>query len=590
MRGKTQSVTLKNIPRNDGAWYLFCWFLDLKVMIEMTRIFPRSWRVVLGLPVLALLVACGGGSDDSGGNGGLSRVEQGNRDGVLHYGNGIEPEGLDPHIVTGESENKIVSALFEGLVTKNPETLEAEPGVAESWEISEDGTVYTFHLREDSLWSNGDTVTAEDFVWSWMRLLTPELGAQYNYNLFPVENAERYANGEIKDFNLVGVKALDDFTLQVQLNSPTPYFLQLLDHYSTFPVHRPTIEQFGTISDQLSPWARVGNLVGNGPFTLTEWQINSHLRVEKNPDYWDADKVRLNAVVFYPTENLVTEDRMYRDGQLHRTKEILLDRIAGYRAERPEEVTIEPWLGSYFYMFNTTKAPFDDVRVRKALAMAIDRELLVESILADIFQPSYSLTPPDTLGYFPPKTFSYDPEGARQLLAEAGYPGGEGFPAFDVLYNTHEDHRRLAVALQQMWASELNVPAQLVNQEWKVYLENQDNMNYDVSRRGWIGDYVDPNTFLDMYVTDGGNNKTGFSSARYDEIILREAPRTLDRDARYELYKEAETILMESMAILPIYTYSTKHLMHPSLHGMPSNIMDYVNLKYVWLEPEVSSE
>lgn len=558
-------------------------------MIKMTRNFPRTWRAALGLPVLALLVACGG-SEDSGGSGGLSRVEQGNRDGVLHFGNGIEPEGLDPHIVTGVSENKIVSALFEGLVSKSPETLEPVPGVAESWEISDDGMRYTFNLREDSLWSNGDTVTAHDFVWSWMRLLTPELGAQYNYNLFPVENAERYANGEIKDFNLVGVKALDDFTLLVQLNSPTPYFLQLLDHYSTFPVHRPTIEEFGTISDRLSPWARPGNLVGNGPFTLTEWQINSHLRVEKNPDYWDADRVRLNAVMFYPTENLVTEDRMYRDGQLHYTNEILLDRIPGYRADRPEEVSIEPWLGSYFYMFNTNRAPFDDVRVRKALAMVIDRELLVDSILQGIVEPSYSLVPPDTLGYFPPKTFSYDPDQARQLLAEAGYPDGEGFPAFDVLYNTHEDHRRLAVALQQMWASELNIPAQLVNQEWKVYLENQDNMNYDVSRRGWIGDYVDPNTFLDMYVTDGGNNKTGFSDPRYDEIILNEAPRTLDRDARYELYREAETLLMESMSILPIYTYSTKHLIHPSAHGLTPNIMDYTNLRYVWLEPEVAAE
>ncbi len=555
----------------------------------MTSHFPRTWRALLGFAAVALLVGCGGGSDESGGSG-LTRVQQGNLNGVLHFGNGIEPEGLDPHIVTGVSENKIVSTLFEGLVTKSPVTLEAEPGVAESWEISEDGMLYTFNLRQDSRWTNGDTVTAHDFVWSWQRLLTPELGAQYNYNLFPVENAERYANGEIKDFSLVGVKALDDFTLQVQLRSPTPYFLQLLDHYSTYPVHRPTIEQFGTISDRLSPWARPGNLVGNGAFTLKEWQINSHLRVEKNPDYWNAENVRLNAVVFYPTENLVTEDRMYRDGQLHYTNEILLDRIPGYQAERPDEVSIVPWLGSYFYMFNTTRPPFDDVRVRKALAMVIDRELLVDSILQGIVKPSYSLVPPDTLGYFPPKTFSYDPEQARQLLADAGYPNGEGFPAFDVLYNTHEDHRRLAVALQQMWASELNIPAQLMNQEWKVYLENQDNMNYDVSRRGWIGDYVDPNTFLDMYVTDGGNNKTGFSNPRYDEIILNEAPRALDRDERYALYHEAETLLMEEMAILPIYTYSTKHLIHPSVRGLTPNIMDHTNFNYVWLEPEVAAE
>lgn len=546
--------------------------------------FSRAWRTWLGLSVLAVLVGCSGGEESGGSGGGLSRVEQGNLDGVLHFGNGVEPEGLDPHIVTGVSENKIVSALFEGLVSKHPETLEPVPGVAETWDVSEDGMVYTFNLRDDAVWSNGDAVTAEDFVWSWKRILTPELGAQYNYNLFSVENAERYANGEISDFNLVGVKALDSRTLQVQLRTPTPYFLQLLDHYSTFPVHRPTIEQFGTISDRLSPWARVGNIVGNGAFTLTEWQINSHVRVEKNPNYWNSENVALNAIMYYPTENLVTEDRMYRDGQLHYTNEIVLDKIPVYQQEMPEQVQIEPWLGTYYYMFNTTREPFDDVRVRKALAMVVDRDLLVDTVMQGIVEPAYALTPPGTLGYFPPKTFAYDPEAARALLAEAGYPDGEGFPVFDVLYNTQESHRRMAVALQQMWASELNIPAQLVNQEWKVYLENQDNMNYDVSRRGWIGDYVDPNTFLEMYVTDGGNNKTGFSSERYDEIMLREAPATLDRDARYELYREAETILMESMAILPIYTYSTKHLIHPSVKGMPPNIMDYQNFNYVSLE------
>lgn len=549
----------------------------------MTPHFSRIWRTWLGLTVLAVLVGCSGG-DESAGGGGLTRVEQGNLDGVLHFGNGVEPEGLDPHIVTGVSENKIISALFEGLVSKDPYTLEPVPGVAETWDISDDGMIYTFHLRDNAKWSNGDTVTAEDFVWSWKRLLTPELGAQYNYNLFPVENAERYANGEVKDFDLVGVKALDDYTLQVQLRTPTPYFLQVLDHYSTFPVHRPTIESYGTISDRLSPWARVGNIVTNGAFTLSEWQINSHVRVEKNPNYWNADTVQLNAIVYYPTENLVTEDRMYRDGQLHYTNEIVLDKIPVYKREIPEQVQITPWLGSYFFMFNTTKAPFDDVRVRKALAMTIDRDLLVDTVMQGIVEPAYALVPPDTLGYFPPKTFEYNPDKARELLAEAGYPDGEGFPAFDVLYNTHESHRRMAVALQQMWATELNIPAQLVNQEWKVYLENQDNMNYDVSRRGWIGDYVDPNTFLEMYVTDGGNNKTGFSNARYDEIILREAPATLDREARYKLYKEAETILMDAMPILPIYTYSTKHLIDPSVKGMPPNIMDYQNFNYVSLE------
>jgi len=258
----------------------------------------RRIRTALLLMATLVLAACGGEQQSESG---LTRVQQGSLDGVIHFGNGVEPEGLDPHIVTGVAENKIVSALFEGLVTKNPETLEVEPGMAESWEISADGRVYTFHLRENAQWSNGDPVTAVDFHWSWQRLLTPELGAQYNYNLFPVVNAEAYANGEISDFSEVGVEVIDDLTLRVELRNPTPYFLQLLDHYSTFAVHRPTIERFGSMSDRLSPWARPGNIVSNGPFELTEWQINSHVRVEKSDTYWDADTIRLNAIVYYPT-------------------------------------------------------------------------------------------------------------------------------------------------------------------------------------------------------------------------------------------------------------------------------------------------
>lgn len=543
----------------------------------------RGQRYALILIASLLLGACGG---EEGSERGMTRVEQGTRDGVIHFGNGVEPEGLDPHVVTGVSENKIVSALFEGLVSKHPETLEVVPGVAESWDISEDGKTYTFHLREDARWSNGDPVTAVDFHWSWQRLLTPALGAQYNYNLFPVVNAEAFANGEIDDFSEVGVEVIDEHTLRVELNNPTPYFLQLLDHYSTFAVHRPTIEKFGGPADRLSPWARPGNIVTNGAFELTEWEINSHVRVEKSDQYWNAENTRLNAIVFYPTENLVTEERMFRDGQLHYTNEMVLDKIPVYREENPEVVRIVPWLGSYFYMFNTTRPPFDDERVRKAIAMAVDRQLLVDSVMQGIVEPSYALVPPDTLGYFPPKTFGYDPDAARALLAEAGYPDGEGFPQADLLYNTSESHRRLAVAIQQMLRQELGINIQLVNQEWKVYLENQDNFNYDMSRRGWIGDYVDPNTFLDMYITDGGNNKTGFSDPRYDEIIMELAPNALDREERYELYREAETILMNAMPILPVYTYSTKHLIDPSVKGMPPNIMDYINWNYVWLQDD----
>ena len=534
----------------------------------------------IALSMILLLAACGG---DSGGE---TRVEVGNREGVFHFGNHSEPQGLDPHIVTGVPEHHILTALFEGLVTKNPETLEPEPGVAESWDISDDGMTYTFHLRNNAKWSNGDPVTAEDFRWSWQRAISPLLGSEYSYMYYPIENAEAYNLGNEPDFSKVGVSVLDYYTIQVKLNSPTPYFLQLLDHYSMFPVHRATVEKFGSATDRLSQWAREGNIVTNGAFALTEWQINSHLRVEKSPLYWDADKVKLNAIVFYPTENLVTEERMFRDGQLHRTEEIPLEKIKTYQAEQPEITHIAPWIGSYFYMLNTTREPLTDVRVRKALAMAVDRALIADTVTQGVYRASTALVPPGTVGYSPPHLFDYDPEQARQLLAEAGYPGGQGFPPIDILYNTHEDHRKIAVAIQQMFMQNLNIQVNLVNQEWKVYLDSHNNMNYDISRRGWIGDYVDPYTFLSMYITDGGNNKTGFSNARYDEIVLKEAPAELDRDKRYALYHEAETILLENMPILPIFTYQYKHLFTTSVKGMPDNIMGYYNYKYVYLEPE----
>ncbi len=538
-------------------------------------------RLALLLTAALTLAACGGSE---------TRVERGNREGVLHFGNGAEPQALDPHIVTGVPEHNIIQALFEGLVTKNPETLEIEPGVAESWDISEDGTRYTFHLREDARWSNGDPVTAEDFRWSWQRALTPELGNQYNYMYFAIENAEAFATGEIEDFSQVGVEVLDRRTLQVQLNEPTPYFLQILDHYSTFPVHRPTLEAAGSPTDRLTQWARVDSMVSNGPFELTAWQVNDRIRVEKRESYWDAEAVDLNAIVFYPISNQVTEERMFRDELLHVTGTVPLDKISVYRQNEPELIEISPYLGTYYYMINTRREPFDDARVRRALAMAVDRQLLTDTVMQGIVEPAYAITPPGTLGYEPPRTFSHDPGRARELLAEAGYEDGEGFPTFEILYNTQDAHRRIAVAIQEMWREELGIDVELVNQEWQVYLENQQNMNYDISRRGWIGDYVDPNTFLDMFITGGGNNNTGFSDSRYDRIISELAPAAQQRERRYELFREAETILMEAMPIIPLYTYQSTHLKHPGVQGMPPNIQDYFNYKYVSLDPEATEE
>ncbi len=516
--------------------------------------------------------------------GGETNVESGNRLKILHYGNYGEPQGLDPHVVTGVPEHHIVSALFEGLVQKNPYTLEVEPAAAKSWDVSADGRVYTFKLREDARWSNGDPVTAEDFAWSWWRALQPALGSQYVFMYFPIKNAERFFNGEIEDFDKVGIKALDQHTLRVELNNPTPYFLQLLDHYSLFPVHPPTIKKYGEPHESYTRWTRPENIVSNGPFVLEEWRLFKYLSVRKNELYWDAARVRLNGIRFYPIDKQTTEERMFRAGQLHSTEDIPIDRIPWYRANRPDLIKIAPYVGSYLYRVNTRREALADVRVRQALAMSIDRETLINTVLNGIFTPAYAVVPDGLLGYQPPKLFDYNPDKARQLLAQAGYPNGEGFPGFELQYNSHEQHRKIAIAVQQMWNKNLNISVQLQNKDWKVYLDDETTGNYDVSRGGWIGDYVDPNTFLDMWTSESGVNRTGFANARYDDLVLQQAPRAASHEQRLELFREAETILMENMPILPIYTYSSKHLVHPSVQGMPSNYMDYKNYRYVDLQ------
>lgn len=537
------------------------------------------WNKFYSLIIVFCLLLIGGCS-----GGGESNVTTGNRDGILHWGNGTDPQELDPHIVTGVPEHHILTALLEGLVLKNPETLEPIPGVAERWEVSNDGRIYTFHLRHNARWSNGDTVTANDFAWSWWRALQPALGNQYAYMFFPIKNAEAYLNQKIDDFSQVGVKVLDDYTLRVELANPTPYFLQLLDHYSMFPVHRPTIEKFGAADERGSLWTRPGNFVGNGPFMLTEWQLFKKVDVAKNPYYWDATAVKLKGIRFHPTENVTTEERMFRSGQLHHTASIPIDKVAVYKKNNPELLHSYPYLGNYFYRINTKSPHLSDKRVRRALAMSINGKQLVEQVTKGGEVPAYTFTPPDTLGYTAKGGFEFNPEKARQLLVEAGYPNGEGFPVTELLYNTSEGHRKIAVAIQQMWNQYLGVNITLNNQDWKVYLNSVDNGDYAIARAGWIGDYVDPNTFLDMWITGGGNNRTGWSNARYDELILKLAPTASDRETRYKLMAEAEAILLDEMPVIPIYIYNSKSLVHPSLKGLTPNILDYTVYKYLSLD------
>lgn len=504
---------------------------------------------------------------------------------IINVGNGAEPEGLDPHIVTGVPEHHILITLFEGLVRMNPKTLEPIPGVAERWEISDDGREYTFHLRSGAQWSNGDPVTAHDFTYAWRRILTPSLGAEYAYMLYPMKNAQAYNEGTLTDFAQVGCEAVDDHTLKVTLDYPTPYFFQLQCHYSWFPIHQKTIEQFGAMDDRASKWTRPGNLVGNGPYVLTRWVPNSVIEVRPNPHYWNAQSVRNGGIDFYPINDELAEERMFRAGELHITENVPPAKVPEYRKNNPEVLRIDPWIGAYFYRVNTNRPPLDDKRVREALAMAIDREAITSKIMQAGETPAYFLTPPDTAGYTCKSRIPYDPERARQLLAEAGYPGGKGFRTIDILYNTMDRHQMIAEAIQQMWKQTLGIDVTLTNQEWKVYLNSTSNavMDFDLARAGWIGDVVDPINFLECFTTGNGNNRTGWGDADYDALV-QQAREQNDPARRNALYQQAETLLLDEVPILPIYHYTRAYLIQPNVRGFQGNVLAYYTYQDVYLD------
>jgi oligopeptide transport system substrate-binding protein len=510
-------------------------------------------------------------------------VDLGTEQQILHLGNGTEPAEVDPHTTTGIPEYHLQMALFEGLVSKHPETLEIVPAVAEQWNISEDGLVYTFHIRTNAKWSNGEALVANDFVLSWQRALSAALGNQYASMLYSIKNAEAYHLGKITDFAEVGVKTLGDHTLQITLENPTPYFLQILDHHSAYPVHVPTLLKYGRMDEAATRWTRAENFVGNGPFVIKEWTPGKVFSVVRNSHYWDEANVKLNEIRFYPIDQSLVEERMFKAGQLHKTETMPSTKIERYRKQNSTQYKGYLYFGTYFYLFNVTKKPLDDVRVRKALAYSVDRESITRNITKGGQMPTYALTPPETLGYTSRAKMTYDIELARKLLAEAGYPDGKGFPKLELVYNTSQDHQKIAVAIQQMWKKALNIDITLQNQEWKVFLNNQQLLNYQISRRGWIGDYIDPYTFLELFVTNGGNNNTGWSNARYDEL-LRLSTSAKSREERYEYFQEAEQILVDEAPILPIYNYTTNYLLSEDLKGYYPNTMDYHPYKYMYLE------
>lgn len=517
------------------------------------------------------LYGCGAETDRAEPIGGASGQELAEEQ-VLRWGNGAEPGSLDPHRTQGVPGSNIGRDLFEGLTSEAPDgTVIA--GAAESWEISDDGKTYRFFLRPEARWSNGDPVTADDFVYSLRRSLDPATLSNYTFILNPILNAEAVAAGELPTTE-VGVRALDTHTLEIQLENITPYFLGLLTHSASYPVHPPSAEAHG------NQYARPGNLVSNGAYRLEEWVVQSHVKLVRNENYWDNGRTTIDEVWYYPTEDQTAELSRFRAGELDLSNAIPKRQVDWIRENLPEELVISPYLGTYYFGFNLTRPPFqDNPELRRALALAVDRDIITGQVTNAGEVPAYGWVPPVqnyTGQQMTEAAWSQEERvaEARRLYALAGY-SEENPLRTRILYNTQEDHRRIAVAIASMWKQTLGVEVEILNQEWKVFLDTrQQKIETEIYRSGWIGDYNDAYTFAELFASGSGLNHTGYSSPDYDRL-LREASAEGDMKRRAELLQQAERVLVEDLPIMPLYFYVTARLVRPWVGGFTPNIMDH---------------
>ena len=485
--------------------------------------------------------------------------------------NGPDPESLDPAIITSQADGRIVSALFEGLTRFNAVTAQAEPALAKRWDISGDGTVYTFHLRNGLKWSTGESITSHDVVYSWRRAIDPATASDYAGMLFYVKNAEAINAGKTTDLSQLGVRAIDDKTVRVQLTAPTPFFLELCAFWTLAVVPEKAITLYS------NQWCLRQPLPVSGSHSLEFWHVRDRVRLRKNPLYWDAANTRNNIVDLLPVESPATAINLFEAGQADVIwdKSLLPTELLDALSQRPDFHKFD-YLGSYFVRFNTTKKPLNDPRVRKAMALAIDKARVVEKYTKGGEQPAEHFVPPGTDHYTSPRGLAHDVGLARGLLAEAGYPGGKGFPTdFEYLFNSSPLNKNIAVELQRMWEETLGIQVKLRQAEHKVYLAAQSALDYHVTRSSWIGDYNDPNTFLDMFMTQNGNNRTGWANADYDQLI-RLANATTEPAKRNGLFRQAETILIaDELPIFPLFFYVGINIYSPErIGGIHPNILD----------------
>jgi oligopeptide transport system substrate-binding protein len=501
--------------------------------------------------------------------------------GELRIANSGEPDTLDPHHVEGTWENRIIGDMFLGLTT---EAVDASviPGAAESWEVSDDGKVYTFTLR-DHTWSDGTPVTADDFVFAMQRILDPAEAAEYASLLYTIKNAKALNEGAIEGMDQLGVRALDPRTLEVTLENPTPYFIEQLTHYTAFPVPRHKVEELG------DDWIKPGNIVGNGPYTAVEWLPNTHVKLEKNAAFYDAGNVSIDTVYYYPAEERNAATKRFRAGEIDIQYDFASEQIGWLKENLPDATRIAPYLGIYYYVINIRNAPFDNQALRQALAMAIDREAIADKVLRTGELPAYSFVPPGTGNYGEPayvdwKDMRYQERlaKAKELMAEAGF-GADNPLKLQLRYNTSETHKKVAIAVAAMW-KQLGVEAEQLNSEVKVHYDDLQEGNFQVARAAWIADYNDAQNFL--YLMDSSTgvlNYAGYANEEFDRRMA-EASRTADLAARADLMRQAEAVAMADMPNIPIYYYVSKDLVAPYVKGWVDNTKDIHRTRWLSVE------
>ncbi|GHA57946.1 ABC transporter substrate-binding protein [Photobacterium aphoticum] len=482
----------------------------------------------------------------------------------LVRGNGDEVPTLDPSYSSDTASSRVISDMFEGLVTQSPDG-DIIPALATHWDTSADGKTYTFHLRDNIQWSNGDPITALDFEYSFKRVIDPHKAAPYSwyYTTAHILNADKITQGKMAPDKL-GVKALDAKTLQITLDRPVPYLVKMLTHESTFPVYRQAIEKYG------DAWTKPENIVTSSAYKLTHWTLNERIVLERNPKYWNNEKTVIEQVTYLPIADLTAEYNRFRTGEIDITSSFPLEQYNAIKKQRPDELLTMPSLGTYYYLFNVHRKPFDDPRVRKALAYAIDRDIVTTAILGQGQVPAYGVTPPSVEGFDPPKlawgklSQKERNKAAKALLAEAGY-GPSNPLSFELVYNTSESHKKLAIVMSSMWNKTLGAKVDLANQEWKTFLQKLGQQDFTVARYAWMGDYNEASTFL-AYFESAGMNYARWSNAKYDEA-MKQAIQAPTDEARNRYYQQAETIFADAMPAIPLYHYTRSVLKNTKVGG-----------------------